>query len=92
MKIVDKTIYENPSLVISFEVVDADQIILGLEKNTVEVQKKLTAEVKLFYQGMLIPAWQYDSRSLLLVYEAGLRSTLIQSSQNSEKSLYEISA
>lgn len=75
MKIVDKTIYENPSLVIRFDVVDADEIVLELEKNSVEVQKKITAQMKLFYQGMMIPAWQYDSRNLLLVHEAGLRST-----------------
>ena len=80
MKIIDRTIYENPSLVIRFDVVDADEIVLELEKNTVEVQKKLTAQMKLFYQGMMIPAWQYGSRSLLLVHEAGLRSTEIQSS------------
>lgn len=92
MKIIDRTIYENPSLVIRFDVVDADEIVLELEKNTVEVQKKLTAQMKLLYQGTMIPAWQYDSRSLLLVHEAGLRSTEIQSSQSNERNLYEISA
>jgi len=92
MKIIDSTIYENPSLVIRFDVVDADEIVLELEKNTVEVQKKLTAQMKLFYQGTMIPAWQYDSRSLLLVHEAGLRSTEILSSQSNERNLYEISA
>lgn len=31
---------------------------------------------------MLIPAWQYDSRNLLIVHEAGLRSTEIKSTQD----------
>lgn len=43
MKIVDRTIYENPTLEIRFNVVDADEIILGLDKQTVEVQKKVIA-------------------------------------------------
>ncbi len=88
MKIIDRTIYENPSLVIRFDVVDADEIVLELEQNTVDVQNKLSAQMKLFYQGMMIPAWQYDSRSLLLVHEAGLRSTKFQSSQSNERNLY----
>lgn len=79
MKIIDREIYQNPSLEIRFDVVDADDIVLELDKHTVGVQKKLTGEVKLFYQGKLIPSWQYDSKNLLLVHEAGLKSTEIQS-------------
>lgn len=74
MTITDKSIYAYPTLIITFEVVDADQIVLTLNKNSAQVQKKLTAEVNLFYQGKLIPSWQYDFRNLLLVHEAGIRS------------------
>jgi hypothetical protein len=61
-------------------------------KLNVEVQKKILAEVKLFYKQELIPAWQYDTKSLLLVHEAGLRSKEVESSITSSKNMYQISA
>ena len=67
-------------MIITFEVVDADQIVVFLNKKTTEVQKKLTAEVNLLYQGKVIPTWQYDPGNLLLVHEAGIRSKEIVSS------------
>jgi hypothetical protein len=39
-----------------------------------EIHKTLTAEIKLFYKGILIPTWQYDKQNLMLVHEAGIRS------------------
>ena len=79
MTITDRSLYNYPTLIVTFEVVDADQIVLSVNKNSVQVQKKLTAEVNLFYQGKLIPTWQYDFRNLLLVHEAGIRSREIMS-------------
>ena len=71
---------------------DADQILLSVNKNSVQLHTKITAEVKLYHQGKLIPAWQYDFRNLLLVHEAGIRSKEIISAQPSGPSnVYEIS-
>jgi hypothetical protein len=43
MTITDKSIYTYPTLIITFDVVDADQIVLSLSKNSAQIQKKLTA-------------------------------------------------
>ncbi len=77
MRIVDRSLYDYPTLLIRFDVVDADEIVLEVEKHTVEMEKKLSAEVKLYYHKQLIPVWQYNTKNLLLVHEAGLRSQVI---------------
>lgn len=61
-------------MTIKFDVVDADKIILEMDKQVVEEKKKINVGIKLFYKEMLIPVWQYDAKSLLLVHEAGIRS------------------
>ncbi len=35
MRIVDKSLYDYPTLLIRFDVVDADEIVLQMEKQTV---------------------------------------------------------
>ena len=74
MRISERFLYDYPSLRITFEVVDADEMVLAVSKSTVEVQKKVVAEVKLYNQKRLVPTWQYDMRNLLVVHEAGIRS------------------
>lgn len=68
LKIIDRSLYNYPSLTITFDVIDADEIVLLINNGTVEVQKKVSAEVRLLYQGKVIPTWQYDFRNFLIVH------------------------
>ena len=43
MVIIDRSLYNYPWLIIKFDVVDAEVIVLSVNKNIVEVQKKINA-------------------------------------------------